>query len=432
VSKPRTAVIDELLEEVWDEGGTDLLLTAGAPPLIRVDGELFPLRDRPPLSADDVKGLVQATLSPAQFTKLRTEREVDFSFTYEDTGRCRGSAFHQRGSMAMTLRLIPLRIPTFSELGLPPVVEHLAGLPSGLVLVTGPTGAGKSTSLASIIDHINHNRSCHILTIEEPVEYLHSHGLSAVNQREVGDDSESFARALRSALREDPDVLLVGEMRDLESIQTTLTIAETGHLVFATLHTNDTSQALDRIIDVFPSDRHPQIRVQLAASLSAVIYQRLLPRVGGGLVAAFEVMIANSAVRNLIREGKNQQLRNVVSTHQSESMNTLESCLSGLVRDGVISYETAVSASLHPKEIERPAPVAPVAANGAASGAAAPPAAPVAAAAPVVAMSDADDIVAAPTASASTAAPGTASPSSELDVDSSDQPRSRRMARLRR
>src|SRR5262249_1236015 len=282
------------------------------------------------------------------------EREVDFSFTYDNKARFRGSAYHQRGAIALTLRLIPLRIPTFEELGLPVAIRELASRPSGLVLVTGPTGSGKSTSLASILDFINQDRACHILTIEEPIEYLHTHGRSAVSQREVGEDTESFARALRSALREDPDVLLVGTMRDLDSIQTALTIAETGHLVFATLHTNDTAQALDRIVDVFPADRHPQIRVQLAASLAGVIHQRLLPALDGGMVAAFEVMLVNSAVRNLIREGKTGQLRNVVATHQAEGMQTLESDLTQLVHHGVLSYETAVGASLFPKEVERP------------------------------------------------------------------------------
>jgi twitching motility protein PilT len=258
--------------------------------------------------------------------------------------------------VSLTLRLIPLQIPGFDDLGLPSIVEELVSRPSGLVLVTGPTGSGKSTTLASMIDFINHNRACHILTIEEPLEYMHKHARSAVNQREVGDDTDSFARALRSALREDPDVLLVGEMRDLESIQTALTIAETGHLVFATLHTNDTSQAVDRIVDVFPAERHPQIRVQLASSLAAVIYQRLLPRVDGGLVAAFEVMIANSAVRNLIREGKSRQLRNVVATGQNEGMRTLEAHLSTLVADGVVDYDRACSVSLFANEVVKPPP----------------------------------------------------------------------------
>jgi twitching motility protein PilT len=352
----RTTLIQELLQEVWDRKGTDLLLTAGSPPLIRVDGLLDAADNGEELDARGVEQLVRETLPEALNKKLDQEKEVDFSFTFDGLARFRGSAFHQRGSLAMTLRLIPLEIPSFVDLGLPLIVEELAKRPSGLVLVTGPTGSGKSTTLASIIDYINQNRACHILTIEEPIEYLHNHKKAAVNQREVGDDTDSFARALRSALREDPDVLLVGEMRDLESIATALTIAETGHLVFATLHTNDTAQALDRIIDVFPSDRHPQIRVQLASSLAAVIYQRLLPKKDGGLVAAFEVMLGTHAVRNVVREGKNRQLRNIVATSRSEGMQTLEHDLSELVLDDLIDYEIALGASLYPKEIEKPIP----------------------------------------------------------------------------
>jgi twitching motility protein PilT len=230
-------------------------------------------------------------------------------------------------------------------------VRRLVELPQGFVLVTGPTGGGKSTTLASMIDWINTHRRCHILTIEDPIEYVHEHKLSAVNQREIGSDSPSFDQALRSALREDPDVLLVGEMRDLTSIQAALTIAETGHLVFATLHTNDSAQALDRIVDVFPSDRRTQIQVQLAHVLSGVVYQRLLPRTNGGLVAAFEVMVGNEAVRNLVREGKTKQLRNVITTHRQEGMRTLEMSLNELVQAGVIDAETAQVASLYPREV---------------------------------------------------------------------------------
>jgi twitching motility protein PilT len=229
----------------------------------------------------------------------------------------------------------------------------LAKLPRGLVLVTGPTGSGKSTTLASIIDRINETRSQHILTIEDPVEFLHHHKMSAVTQREIGLDSPSFDRALRSALREDPDVLLLGEMRDIESIQIALTMAETGHLVFATLHTNDAAQAVDRIIDVFPDWRQDQVRVQLAASLGAIIAQRLIPKIGGGRVAAFEVLIANHPVRNLIREGKSNQLLNVMTTNQADGMCTMETSLATLIRGDVISYEDALEVSAHPKEIAR-------------------------------------------------------------------------------
>jgi twitching motility protein PilT len=226
-------------------------------------------------------------------------------------------------------------------------------LPQGLVLVTGPTGSGKSTTLASMLDWINENRKVHIITIEDPVEYMHHHKNSAINQREIGPDADDFYTALRSALREDPDVLLVGEMRDPESIGVALSIAETGHLVFATLHTNDTAQALDRIVDVFPAERRDQIQVQLASTLQAVIYQRLMPRKHGGLIAAFEVLRANHAIRNLVREGKTQQLRNVVATSSGEGMQTLETSLTGLVADGIIDYDVALGFSLYPKEVHR-------------------------------------------------------------------------------
>jgi twitching motility protein PilT len=251
------------------------------------------------LSGPEIDTLVRTLLTPAQRNTLDVEQDVDFAFSYLDRARLRGSAFTQRGQTSLALRMIPSRVPSFEELDLPPVADWLAGLPRGFVLVTGPTGSGKSTTLASIIDRINETRACHILTIEDPVEYVHNHKLSAVSQREIGLDSPSFDRALRSALREDPDVLLIGEMRDIESIQIALTMAETGHLVFATLHTNDAPQAIDRIIDVFPAWRQEQTKVQLSASLAAIVAQRLVPKVGGGMVAAFEVLIANNPVRGI-------------------------------------------------------------------------------------------------------------------------------------
>jgi twitching motility protein PilT len=241
------------------------------------------------------------------------------------------------------------------QLGLPPVLGSFTRKHQGLVLVTGPTGSGKSTTLAAVIDQINSERACHIITIEDPIEYVHDHKRSAVNQREVGTDTDSFEDALRSVLREDPDVLLVGEMRDLDSIRFALTIAETGHLVFATLHTNDTSQSLARMIDVFPGEQQAQIRVQLAAALTGVVYQRLIPRIGGGMVAAYEVLVATSAVRNLIKEGKTHQLRNSLLTGQREGMISLEQSLSMLVLHGLVSYDDAVARSLHPQDISVPA-----------------------------------------------------------------------------
>jgi twitching motility protein PilT len=354
VVRIRTTSIDWLLQAVWDEKGTDLLLKAGAPPLVRVDGELRPMEDQPVLEPEDTERLVRAALPDHLFTQLDTEGEIDFSFDWDNVARFRGNAYHQRGSLALALRLIPLNVPSFGELGIPEAVAGLADLPHGLVLMTGPTGSGKSTTQASMIDYINRHRRCHVLTIEDPIEYVHEQKRAAVSQREVGIDTQSFARALRAALREDPDVLLVGEMRDAESIQTVLTIAETGHLVFATLHTNDTGQALDRIIDVFPGDRQAQIRVQLAACLGGVVSQRLLPRIGGGQVAAFEVLIATGAVRNLLREGKTAQIRNVITMGQRDGMCTLEASLSDLVARGLVTHEEAVARSLFPNQVGDP------------------------------------------------------------------------------
>jgi twitching motility protein PilT len=349
-----TADIDAWLEELWNLRGTDLLLTSGAPPLIRVDGEMRPVTGGQMFSPISVERVIKAVVGPDLVGAYESEREIDFAFSWKQRARLRCNAFHQRDSSSLALRIIPFDIPGFAQLGLPPVVESLVELPMGLVIVTGPTGSGKSTTLAAMIDYINRYRRCHIVTIEDPIEYVHANHRSAVSQREVGTDTQSFSRALRSVLREDPDVLLVGEMRDQESIATTLTIAETGHLVFATLHTNDSAQAIDRIVDIFPSDRREQIQVQLASTLEGVIYQRLVPRVGGGLVAAYEVLMANHAVRNLIREGKTRQLRNVVSTHQSEGMQTLEMGLNALLAEDLIDHETALRVSLYPKELERP------------------------------------------------------------------------------
>ena len=348
-----TDAISPWLQILWDRRGSDLLLATGSAPRIRVDGILACLDDAPVLGGAQIHELVRTLISPEQEAILEEHQDVDFSFTWLDRARLRGSAFTQKGEIALALRMIPSEIPTFSDLGLPPVAEWLARLPRGLVLLTGPTGSGKSTTLASIIARINQTRSVHILTIEDPIEYVHEHNVAAVTQREVGTDSPSFERALRSALREDPDVLLVGEMRDLESIQLALTLAETGHLVFSTLHTNDAPQAIDRIIDVFPDWKQEQIRVQLGASLASVIAQRLIPRIGGGMVAAFEILIANHPARNLIREGKTHQLRNIITTNTNEGMCSLESSLADLVAAEVITHDDALAVSGHPKELNR-------------------------------------------------------------------------------
>jgi twitching motility protein PilT len=346
--------VDGLLEALWQAGGTDLLLTAGMAPQIRVHGDLHSVEGTRPLTADDTESMVAEVLSPAQSAMFAAQQDYDFSFSWRDQARIRGNAFLQRDQIALALRMIPRAVPTMDGLGLPPVLADLASRHQGLILVTGPTGSGKSTSLAAMVDRINTQRACHILTIEDPIEYVHEHKRSLVSQREVGSDTPSFTDALRAALREDPDVLLVGEMRDLDSIRFALTIAETGHLVLATLHTNDTAQSLSRMIDVFPGEQQAQVRVQLAAALTAVVYQRLVPRIGGGMVAAYEVLVANSAARNLIKEGKTHQLRNVLVTGQREGMVTLEQSLSALVQAGVVRHEDAVPRSLYPKEIDMP------------------------------------------------------------------------------
>jgi len=342
---------DDLLAALWEAGGSDLLLTEGVPPLIRVNALLSPIPGLDVLTSEDVDRLLFEVLTVKQREQFELSFEFDFSFGWRESARIRGNAFRQKGVNAVALRMIPREIPTMEALGLPPAMHSFAAKHQGLVLVTGPTGSGKSTTLASMIDWINTNRACHIITIEDPIEYLHHHKQSAVHQREVGEDTESFPTALRSALREDPDVLLVGEMRDLESIQFALTLAETGHLVFGTLHTNDTAQALDRIIDVFPAERQAQIRVQLANALTGIAYQRLLPRIAGGMVAAFEVLVANSAVRSLVKEGKTNQLRNSLITGQKEGMVTFEQSLSLLVEQGLVTHEEAVARSLHPKDV---------------------------------------------------------------------------------
>ena len=353
MSDYKSSGIEPWLDKLWEAGGSDLLLSGGSAPRIRVDGALRPLAGAPILTGPQIDEIAQPLLTPGQLEIFKDQLDVDFAFSYSDRARIRGSIFTQRGQTALALRIIPARIPTFEDLGLPAAATWVSEQPRGFVLVTGPTGSGKSTTLAAIINKINETRAAHILTIEDPVEYVHNHKTSAVSQREVGLDSPSFDRALRSALREDPDVLLIGEMRDIDSIQIALTMAETGHLVFATLHTNDAPQAIDRIIDVFPAWRQEQTRVQLAASLCAVIAQRLVPRIGGGMVAAFEVLIATHPVRNLIREGRSNQLQNVMFTNQKEGMQTLENSLAALVVENVITYEDAMSTTAHPKELIR-------------------------------------------------------------------------------
>jgi twitching motility protein PilT len=366
--------ITELLDALFQRGGSDLVLSSGAPPSLRIDGRLVHYNEQR-LGSQDTDSLVRELLAPQQRMTFAEENSVDFSFEWGDHGRIRGNAFRQRGTVAVSLRAIPTHIPSFGELLLPDSVGQLADVPHGLVLFTGPTGAGKSTTQASLIDWINMNRALHIITIEDPIEYLHGNKRCVIEQREVGVDTPSFANALRSALREDPDVVLVGELRDLESISIALTVAETGHLVFGTLHTNDAAQAVHRLVDVFPAEQQQQIRVQLGSTLIAIVHQELLPRIGGGRVAAFEVLVATPAVRNLIRDNKVGQLRNVMVTSSDAGMCTLESALGWLVRSGIVAHEDAIARSMYPAEIlnhtapYKPAPPDPaVEAAGVAAG----------------------------------------------------------------
>ncbi len=350
----QSSLVDRFLQTVIDVHGTDLMLTIGMQPLVRLDGSLRPADGMLPVIDESTMEIVLAQLlDNEQRRAFGLDRDIDFSFSFGEA-RFRGNAFYQRDKPAIALRLMHGNIPTFDEIGLPHAIRDLAQVKQGLILFTGPTGSGKSTSMATLIDNINATRPCHIITIEDPIEYLHSSKTAVVHQREIGVDAQSFERALKSALREDPDVVLVGEMRDLESIAITLTLAETGHLVISSLHTNDAPQALDRIVDVFPADRQTQIRLQLASVLSAVVAQRLVPRIGSGLVASYETLIATSAVSNLIREGKTRQLRNAMQMGIAQGNQTLEMSLNHLATIGVISWETALACSFVPHEITTP------------------------------------------------------------------------------
>jgi twitching motility protein PilT len=345
--------IEPWLNILWERNGSDLLLAGGSPPRVRIDSVLQPVPGEPTLSGAKIDAFVRSLLNYDLTDIFEVHRDVDFSVSWRDRARLRCSAFTQKGQTALAMRMIPYGIPDFDSLGFPAAIEQISNLKQGFVLVVGPTGSGKSTTLAAIIDRINTMRSLNILTIEDPIEYLHHHKRSAVLQREVGVDSPSFDRALRSALREDPDVLLIGEMRDTESMQIALTLAETGHLVFATLHTNDATQTIDRVINAFPTGRQEMVRTQMAASFAAVISQRLVPRVTGGMVAAFEVLLATNSVRHLIREGRSDQLQNILRTGQKLGMHTLEASLADLIVHGVVTSEDAHAVSSRPEEIDR-------------------------------------------------------------------------------
>jgi twitching motility protein PilT len=345
--------IEVLLEEVVKKKASDLHLQVGLPPMIRVDGALMPVSGADVLSDEAVETLIFAILDEDQKQILLKDKEFDFSFAFGDLGRFRVNAFHERGNLAAALRLIPNEILTIEQLGLPPMVNKFADYPRGLVLVTGPTGSGKSTTLAAMIHKINMERADHIITIEDPIEYTHRSKKSVIVQREVHYDTYSFSAALRSALREDPDVVLIGEMRDLETIASAITIAETGHLVFATLHTNSAAQSIDRMIDVFPPHQQPQIRSQLSNILMSITSQRLIPVIGGGRVAAAEILIATPAVRNIIREGKTHQLEAVIQTGAEFGMQSMDKTLVGLVHNGTISYDDAKMMAVDPDELDR-------------------------------------------------------------------------------
>jgi twitching motility protein PilT len=343
----------DVLLEVIERNASDLHLTAGAPPMVRVHGKLIPL-DYPKLTPQVTREVVYSILTNDQRQRLENDWQVDFAYSIPGKGRFRVNGYFQRASVGAAFRLIPSDMPSLSSLGLPPVIEDFTRKPRGFVLVTGPTGSGKSTSLAAMIDVINESRQEHIMTIEDPIEFLHKHKSCIVNQRELGGDAKSFALALKAALRQDPDVILVGEMRDLETISTALTAAETGHLVFATLHTQDTAQTVDRIIDVFPPEQQGQVRVQLSVALQGVVTQQLLSRAdANGRVVAAEVLVPTPAVRNLIREGKTHQIYSALQTGGQVGMQTMDTSLAQLVRENRITRELAEARSSAPEELRR-------------------------------------------------------------------------------
>jgi twitching motility protein PilT len=343
----------DVLLEVIERDASDLHLTAGAPPMVREQGALYPL-DFAVLTPQSVREIIYSILTNDQRQKLENEWQVDLAYSIPNRARFRVNAFFQRASLGAAFRLIPHTMPALSELGLPKVLEDFTKKPRGFVLVTGPTGSGKSTTLAAMLDMINDSRQEHIMTIEDPIEFLHKHKRCIVNQRELGGDAKTFSLALKAALRQDPDVILVGEMRDLETISTALTAAETGHLVFATLHTQDTAQTVDRIVDVFPPEQQHQVRVQLSVALQGIVTQTLLPTANGnGRVAAAEVLIPTPAVRNLIREGKTHQLYSTLQTGGSFGMQTMDAALAELVRKNVITRELAEARSSTPEELRR-------------------------------------------------------------------------------
>lgn len=340
--------INQLLDLVIDRNASDLHLVVGYPPTVRVNGELIPVAGLPQIESEEVKAVVEQILTPIQKAQFENTLELDFGFTYQNRARFRANIYKQQGELSLAFRLIPLQILPIEKLGLSQSALMLGELKQGLVLVVGPTGHGKSTTLASYINQINLTRPAHIITIEDPIEYIYPKAKAVISQREMFVDTKSWTASLKSALREDPDVVLVGEMRDLETISTTMTIAETGHLVFATLHTNSAAQSIDRIIDVFPQSQQAQVRLQLAAVLEAIISQRLVPTITPGRVLAAEVLLKTPALAELIRSAKTHLIDNLIQTSAEFGMVTLEASLSGLVQQGKISYESARDYSLRP------------------------------------------------------------------------------------
>ena len=340
----------ELLEQMVQMGASDLHLTAGSPPVVRVDGKLQRL-PHDILTSELTKKIAYSMLNDKQRLKFEQNWELDFSFGIENMSRFRANVFMQRGNVAVALRQIPYKIRTFEELGLPKVISEFARLPRGLVLVTGPTGSGKSTTLAAVIDKVNKERPVHIITVEDPIEYLHRHQQALVNQREVYSDTPSFSSALKYALREDPDVVLVGEMRDLETIESALSISETGHLAFATLHTNSCAETINRIVDVFPTNQQEQIRVTLSFCLQAVVSQTLIPKVGGGRVLAMEIMVATPAIRAIVRDDKIHQLYSMIQSGQKYGMKTMNQSLAELYTSGKVTINDAMNHSGDPQEL---------------------------------------------------------------------------------
>src|SRR3954470_3066312 len=349
---PLTYSIDDLLEQMVARSASDLHVTTHTPPVIRVRGEIARLDGYEPLTSEDTQQLMYSILSSERQKQLEIKRQLDFSHSIPGLARFRVNVYFQKECVGAAFRMIPDELKTLEELGIPATLHQLAEKPRGLVLVTGPTGSGKSTTLAALIDEINRNRAEHILTIEDPIEFLHRHKRCIVNQREIGPDATTFAEALRAALRQDPDVILVGEMRDLETISTALTAAETGHLVFGTLHTQSAPSTIDRIIDVFPPEQQEQVRIMIANSLQGVVTQALLPTADGvGRVPALEVLLPDDAVRNLIRQGKVEQIYSVMQTNTSRGMQTMEQSLADLIQRGTVKLEDALSRSSRPAQL---------------------------------------------------------------------------------